>query len=583
MSANATRQELVRLFKAESTIQQHIEAHARNPAAYSSELLALIAAGVTVSSVTKARAAAILWRTGDRTTVKSMLFEKNSMGIIEVLGMVKLLDSGRKASRIEKKISKCRRMKLTKRLALTKEAQALRADSLPNGGCGASGALMKHVRRWIGKIDRSALEFFLLARPKEPWMELTDLCHANPTDFQLDYFLPSIFGSAAPAGSIHALADECKTAEDIPRLLEARDSFASCYSWIRTKFSAHSYPVATKEALASKIPLEEALWYYEELCGGNVDAILTERIGTGESLVEEGKEGRGHANFGKLMERLLLFRNRKVPFANLLIPRAEQLLKEVGVGLARGRKVAVLGDASSSMQVAINSAAIIAASVASCFDAELSFFHTESFKPHLLPRSVEETLEVASRVKAGGCTANAAALLPFYQSKEEVDLFVMVTDEGENRKADGKYFHELFDAYVKEVYPHAKVFFVSFIAPTDPGHMVKLLNTHGLGERVKQFKFDPARPDLSKLNSLLGMISMELSDDVDMPREEEEGVEALRERVSMLTCLDGEVAVAEGVTAAVAAAFPKGTASVPMQTLQNILPTLIAGEQAQGG
>eukprot|EP00286_Rhodomonas_abbreviata_P015181 CAMPEP_0181321290 /NCGR_PEP_ID=MMETSP1101-20121128/18598_1 /TAXON_ID=46948 /ORGANISM="Rhodomonas abbreviata, Strain Caron Lab Isolate" /LENGTH=58 /DNA_ID=CAMNT_0023429091 /DNA_START=1 /DNA_END=174 /DNA_ORIENTATION=- len=58
---------------------------------------------------------------------------------------------------------------------------------------------------------------------------------------------------------------------------------------------------------------------------------------------------------------------------------------------------------------------------------------------------------------------------------------------------------------------------------------------------------------------------MELSDDVDMQREEEgtDGVEAIRTAVSMLTCLDGEVAVAEGVTAAVAAAFPKGTASVP--------------------
>mmetsp|Transcript_37827 Transcript_37827/g.77674 ORF Transcript_37827/g.77674 Transcript_37827/m.77674 type:complete len:583 (-) Transcript_37827:40-1788(-) len=582
MSSNATRQELVRLFKAESTIQQHVDAHARSPAIYSSELLALISAGVSVSSVTKARAAAILWRAGDRATVKSMLFEKSTMGIVEVLGMVKYLDSGRKASRIEKEISKNKRMKLTKRLTLTKEAQALRADSLPNGGCGASGALMKHIRRWIGKIDSSALEFFLLARPKEPWMELADLCHAKPSNFQLDYFLPSVFGSEAPAGSIHALADECKTAEDIPRLLDARESFASCYSWIRTKFPPQSYPVATKEALAAKIPLEEALWYYEELCGGNVDSILTERIGAGEALVEEGKEGRGHANFGKLMERLLLFQRRNAPFASLLIPRAEQLLKEVGMNLARGRKVAVLGDASSSMQVAIDSAAIIAASITSCFDAELSFFHSSSFKPHLLPRNAEQTLEVASLVKAGGCTANAASLLPFYQSKQEVDLFVMVTDEEENTRAGGMFFHELFDKYVKEVYPHAKVFFVSFIRPTDPGHMVALLNARGLGERVKQFKFDPARPDLSKLNSLLGMIAMELSDDVEMPTDGEE-VEAIRAGVSMLTCLDGEVPVPAGATAAVAAAFPKGTSSVPVATLHNILPSLVAGEQAQGG
>mmetsp|Transcript_38790 Transcript_38790/g.91612 ORF Transcript_38790/g.91612 Transcript_38790/m.91612 type:complete len:573 (-) Transcript_38790:131-1849(-) len=572
MATPENRGELVRLFKAESTIAQHVAAHVANPAMYASELLTMIDAGISVSSVTKARASAILWHNGDRATVKKLLFEhNNTMGIVEVLGMVKILDSGRKASRIEKKITKHKRMKLTNRLSLTKEAQALRADGLPSGR-GASGALMKHVRRWIGKIDKSALEFFLLARPKEPWKELADLCHVNPSNFQLDYFLPAVFGTQAPEGSLHAMADECKTAQDIPRLLAVSESFGQCYSWIRTKFPPHTFPTATKEALAAKIPLEEALWYYEELSGGKVDAVLMERISSGE-LVENG---RGKANFGKLMERLLMFKRKNAPFAPLLIPRAEELLKAEGSNLARGKKVAVLGDASSSMQVAIDSAAIIAASVASCFDADLSFFNGKSFKPHVLPRNAEQTIEVASRVSANGCTSNAAALLPFFLKKEEIDLFVMVTDEQENTLANGMMFDGLFKRYVDEVYPHAKVFFVSFIRPTDPGHMVTKLQKIGMGERVKQFKFDEARPDLSKLSSLLGMIAMELYD-VSMDSDGEENVMVAEVCKSLeLVCLDGSVAVSPDAQEALAKAFPKGTQSIPVETITSLLPTLLA-------
>ena len=41
---------------------------------------------------------------------------------------------------------------------------------------------------------------------------------------------------------------------------------------------------------------------------------------------------------------------------------------------AGGLRVAVLGDASSSMQVAINSATICGAMLSACFDASLVFF-----------------------------------------------------------------------------------------------------------------------------------------------------------------------------------------------------------------
>mmetsp|Transcript_68054 Transcript_68054/g.141903 ORF Transcript_68054/g.141903 Transcript_68054/m.141903 type:complete len:641 (-) Transcript_68054:126-2048(-) len=629
-----SRSNLVRLFKAESTIQDHVDAFKSDPGGYAAELLSLVAAGVSLSSITKARAAAILWRGGDKTTVKKMLGDFNTMGVVEVLSMAKILDSKRKITRIQRTIAKCRRMKLTKRLALNKEISAMKADSLPEnfapGDIGASGALMKHIRRWIGRIDKSALEFFLLARPKEPWQELTDLCHANPSDFQLEYFLPSVYGAPPPDGSIHASVENCKDAEDIPRLLASTEGLSKCYSWIRTRFPPSSYSRKTKEAIARHIPLEEALTFYEELAGGEVDPILEERIRVGEGLAVAG-DGKRHANFGKLMERLLLLRRRNASFAPLLLPHAEEMLRDAmpacrGVG----KKVAVLGDASQSMQMAIDASAIIACSVCSAFQADLSFFNTRAFKPPVMPRNAEQTCQVAGRVKATGATSIAACLMPYYERKEEVDLFVVVTDEEENTPAKGTMgmisFAPLFELYIREVYPHAKLFFVSFLAQTDPGAMISILESiPGMQERTRQFKFDPRRPDLTKLATLLGLIAVELSDDFLHDEDSEQLYEAAaaknkevtretgvpevslkREDTQMgpaqgdregpgnlkggdspgngdsdsvsdlgflvsLCCLDGTLEVEEDDAAAASVAFPAGTDALPISTVRQIL------------
>jgi len=621
--------DFVTLFKAESTLQQHIEAHNSDPGAYAAELLNLIKAGVYLSSVTKARAAALLWRAGDRATVKYMLQDYATMGIVEVLTMVKILDNRRKASRIERTIAKNRRMRLTKRLELTKEMTTLKADALPAGGSGATGALMKHVRKWITSIDKAALEFFLLARPKEPWQELTDLCHANPNDFQLNYFLPSVYGVAPPEGSIHACVEGCESADQIPALLEKNAALANCYSWIRARFAPSTYSRRTKEALAAKIPLEEALTFYEELAGGDVDGILEGRIRSGEALSVEG-DGRRQHNFGKLMERLLLLLRRKASFAPLLLPRAEQMLREAMPACrGKGKKVAVLGDASASMQVAIDAAAITACAVCSAFDADLAFFNTRSFKPPSLPRNAEHVCRIASKVRATGATAPAAALLSYFERREEVDLFVVVSDEDENtpcKTAGGAcvMFDALFEQYVAEVYPHAKLFFVSFLPQIEPGKMLPALQARpGLGERARQFKFDPKRPDLSKLATLLGLIAVELADDFasdsdsDSPdhtllpqadpepaaaaahktsaenveetamkdvgekmegmaleRAEREGSDSSVEDFGFLislTCLDGTLEVEEVVADRLRKAFPAGTDALPVSTVRQII------------
>lgn len=118
--------------------------------------------------------------------------------------------------------------------------------------------------------------------------------------------------------------------------------------------------------------------------------------------------------------------------------------------------------------------------------------------------------------KADGLTAAAAGLWPYYEAKKVVKFFIVVTDEIDNEKYkglkfqrnfienpfSGHYFPTLFQKYCKEVFP-AKIVFVSFLDnPSEKGRMVKALESMGI--IPLQFRLDGKRPDLTKLDSLLG-------------------------------------------------------------------------------
>jgi len=94
--------------------------------------------------------------------------------------------------------------------------------------------------------------------------------------------------------------------------------------------------------------------------------------------------------------------------------------------------------------------------------------------------------------------------------KKPVKFFVVVTDEVENGKFNGQwYFPDLFLRYYQEVYP-SKIVFVSFLEnPNNKGRMVTALENMGI--EVLQFRLDGRRPDLTKLDTLLGLLSSESS------------------------------------------------------------------------
>lgn len=270
------------------------------------------------------------------------------------------------------------------------------------------------------------------------------------------------------------------------------------YTFVRTRVKP--VPEAAKALLARRMPLDTLIWYHEELACPAVNAVLRARLEAGE---------RPTLGYGKLMERLMYFDALDLPFAALLLPVAEARLR--AIQLALDAPVYCFGDASYSMDVAIRCSTIIGSVLASLTDAPLRFFSDRVVALPHAPRTTREVMDAVRTVRADGLTAPACALWPLYRERVAAKFVVMVTDEVENVRADGEYWPTLYARYVRDVAPDCTAVFVSFLGGgTEKGRMVAALEALGI-TRIIQFRLEGSRPDLTKLDTILGLLAAESS------------------------------------------------------------------------
>eukprot|EP00618_Florenciella_parvula_P017280 CAMPEP_0119544400 /NCGR_PEP_ID=MMETSP1344-20130328/54710_1 /TAXON_ID=236787 /ORGANISM="Florenciella parvula, Strain CCMP2471" /LENGTH=752 /DNA_ID=CAMNT_0007588899 /DNA_START=82 /DNA_END=2337 /DNA_ORIENTATION=- len=543
----------------EGVLSQHQAAYRGHPHIYEGEVRKLLDLAVAIPSANLPRIAATLAAEKSHDLVRALL---DHMSIAEVLAFTKFLDGPRKVRQWTKKLERLsadpnRPVKASTIAAIEKKIAVVNQEVLEGGN--VTGALAKKIRAKVKtELPAEKLEFYLLMFPTGVWKELADLVHFAPGDFQLDYFLSVVYDTPAPPGSlvadVRALAETPEGAAAVAPLLQKHDNLFLDYSYLRKKFppdSANELPGEVKLMIARKAPLEDVIWFYEELEAEGVEAALHHRLASGESL----EAGRGRANFGKLMERLILFRNRGLKFVPALLRYADDQLavimaggraaaaanstavnsnstaansagkaaaeEPVAVAVAaaggHGGRVAVLGDASGSMEVAINTATILGSLLSVCLNADLRFFNDGSFPPPTMPTKAAEVLTVTEQVPATGLTSPAVALTPFFAeakagTEPPVDLFIVVSDEEENTPdpTSGMTFAQRFRQYQQEVNANAKCFLVSFL--TGPSSFLGKMNASLRSEGImcRQFRLDARRPDLSKLTSLLALLKLEL-------------------------------------------------------------------------
>ncbi|CAF2138561.1 unnamed protein product [Rotaria magnacalcarata] len=507
------------------TLDQHIQAQTTNLPRYIAALFTLNENNVEIGQKAKACALAAAWCRHDHTLANNLLRHRQLFTLTEVLKAVMMLDAGRQLRAYEKQIKRLELSK-TKPKATTLGKIKNNIDNLNRlkASTGSvSGAVARHIQRWTRTLTRQELEYFALHMPTESWKKLADIVHFNPSkDFPaLPWFLPFCFGTPAPEETMVA---RCRTLtnENVNDLIQ---EFKIPYSHLK-QFKDHLSDKSKAKIASYEEKLDTILWYYEDLQCPDVDDIISERLENGEEI---------SLPYGKLMERLLVLRKlRDTPSEtaavgniqdqnsvqssknkcySYLLSVAEGQLAKIKLPLAS--PVAVMGDASYSMDVAIRTATILASLLTAVCSAKLNFFHTAMFLPAFTPKTIEDVLTLALTTKAHGLTANAAGLVSYYDNKEIIKTFIMVTDEIENtdvHTADGipTRFFNLFMKYRSEVYP-AKLVFISFL---DNQHDQGQMYTEFLNANVPdviQFKFNGKRPDLTKIDNLLGLLSTDSS------------------------------------------------------------------------
>lgn len=510
----------------DSTFCQHLELQTEAHSVYTKTLRLLLARSIDMHHGCKARVLAAALARRDHEMVEAVLGEgaggllqpntgrPDVFGLPELLRALKLLDTPRRLRRARRRLSalEAAGANANGTRTLRNTVNSLSKEAIPRGS--VSGAMARWVRRIAARIPLDKLEYFALQLPGEPWRELCDLVHLNPRDVALAWFLPHAFGDGAPAdcvvGACRHLGGEGRdVAEQLKR-------WRPPYAFVRKQGVVLS--PAARLVLAEYCPMDVCLWWHHELQTAAVDSVLLRRLAAGEAPT---------LPYGKLMERMMYFRQLEdeagvaeavqagaaqaegggeepASFYQCLLPVAEASLKAMQLQLTQ--PVVVLGDASFSMDVAIRVSAIISSVLTALSSAQLRFFGSESTKPESPPSSAADVLDLARASKAAGQTIPAAALWEFYEAKTPVNCFVVVTDERENGKFQDMYFHQLFYKYHTEVHP-AKLVFVSFLDPNSPGQMCSALEQ--LGIHPTQFRLDARRPDLTKLDAMIGLLSTE--------------------------------------------------------------------------
>ncbi|XP_052101817.1 uncharacterized protein LOC127735621 [Mytilus californianus] len=169
-------------FMGKVSFEQHIKGQEENRDKYTAAISTMMNSGVDVVQNARVRALAASWARKDQELASALISVRSQYTFVEVLKALTILDAGRSARVVEKKIKRlqCQKTKVSpKKLGKLKSEHDNLLALKPNTGT-ATGAVVKQVRKWVKTFTKDELEFFALHFPVDPWKKLADICHFNP-------------------------------------------------------------------------------------------------------------------------------------------------------------------------------------------------------------------------------------------------------------------------------------------------------------------------------------------------------------------------------------------------------------------
>jgi hypothetical protein len=493
------------------SLNEHFARYDEDASKYMADVLKLFTdkilskeAGLTV----KSHILTVFLQKHDRQRFRTLI---NHIDLPELTRACEILDAGRLKRQTKKKLEKYPESNKFKTIIADQDKLL---DGLSSINLSLSLKKIKIVKTWVNNLTKEKIEYRAMMFPIDHWKKLADLTHLNPNkDFAkgCEWFLPYCFGSPIPEGNavydynrltqynFFELYSKHNFSYEVLRN-KLKDIFKTTTSYESTKISND-----IKTSIVNKENLTTILWYWDELVNeSNVLDVLSRMKNTTENV---------NLSYGKLVD--IIAKTKTPEVFNHLVKLAEEKLSTYNVAKDR-LPVAIFGDRSSSMEVAIKTSSIIASLLCFLCNATLHLFDDKDDFILNPPKTIESAIKFANTVETRGYTAPAVSLLPYYDQKTLVNTFIVVTDEEENTSAInpttniGYRFAELFAKYIREV-NKAKIMFVSFSDPNKDADMVaalkKTLTTGEFDESVRVFKFNVNDPDLNRMDIILKHLS----------------------------------------------------------------------------
>lgn len=466
----------------EFTLVDHLKSQNENRETYIANLLLMIykyKIKFTLQKRAHILAAALIRNDKD---LYAFLFEEYRQDVPLMFRTCQILDSRRYSKQLQRKML-C--LKSKKKIDKIKSQIA----NLQSLGEDVEMSLSKSKieifkREWIAKIPSDILAKMALRYPRETWQNILNLLHVNEKEFSVPWFNNYVWKKCGIGGD-----ENTKMDIDVTFVYKYRPSFGFVKSQMK------DIPSDVINALADHEDMD-IIFHNWDVFSPFSEKIVTRLKTKGTDML-----------YGDMMRHLQTLPKDSPIFSELCRLAQDRLQGYSRISI--DKPVAVLGDASCSMDVAIRTSSVITTILCSLFDAQLHFFRSKDENIENPPRTVLEALELGEKVIARDCTSPAASLEYYYQKGEIIKTFIIVTDEEENTDSPNLHlrFAPLFQKYYQEIYP-AKLVFLSFLdRPTDKGRMVPELEQ--LKVQVQQFKFDSSKPDLRKLDAVLNQLTMQ--------------------------------------------------------------------------
>ena len=440
------------------------------------------------------------------------------LDVSDVLKACEMLDAPRRFRQLQRKLEKHPGSK--KIGGLLKQHVNATTDVLclnPNFSFSFNLTRVEKIRRWTRQIPLSKLEYMAMMFDTSMWKRLSDLCHFHPKyDFAAEWFLRFCFGTPIAEDNVVSAYQRL----DLSNFHEIYDKYYCpdfTYEIIRTKIdlkqkvscgwrfgTVKDTPEVAelkdrvRETVILKEGMKTVLWYWDELVTPrNIHSVVVR--------LREVKDI--DLSYGKIAD--IISKTDDQEILSELVALATKKSEEFNLDedcKSRVCPVAVLCDASSSMEVAIKTSSIITSLLTCATDASLDVFGSDNLHIDNPPRTVEEGVKFGKEMRTRGCTNCASSIGHYYERKQVVNTFIIVTDEQENTNWKNMRFDDVYLKYIEEVNP-AKMIFISFSDPNSDALMVrnlrKRMDPDLFASLVSVYKFDVRNPDMNRMDLVL--------------------------------------------------------------------------------